>query len=569
MTRQETESLGWDELDVIIVSGDAFVDHPSFGSALLARWLIHHGYRTGIIAQPQSDEDYTRLGRPRLFWGVTSGNVDSMVANYTALKKPRSDDAYTPNGEGGKRPDRATIVYTQAIRRLFKGTTIVLGGIEASLRRVPHYDYWTEKVRNSILPETRADILVYGMGERQIIEIARRVDEERALDGIPGTVVSLLKDAAVEGLRLPTWEESKSPEGYLKLFQAFDNKFRQHTLIQDFAGRKLVHYPPQEPLSEDELDALYRLPFSRKPHVGYKGARIPAFEQIRHSVTAHRGCFGGCSFCALSYHQGRAIRSRSEQSILSEVRDMAGDADFKGTVTDIGGPTANMYGLSCKRGFPADCGRSSCLVPDVCPFLDTSHADYLKLLDRASKIPGIKHLFIASGVRFDLALRDRKFIAELAKRYTGGHLKLAPEHRSPNVLHRMNKPSNEPYDDFCRIFEVESKKSGKKQYVLPYLIAGHPGETLRDTIELALWLHKNNLRVRQIQQFTPTPMTRSTCMYFSGVDPATGEKVHVSRGREVRLMKALLQWYEPQNRKLVIEALRTAGRGDLVGVFTK
>ncbi len=561
------ESLGWNELDVIIVTGDAFIDHPAFGSALLARLLIADGYRTGVIAQPQTDEDYTRLGVPRLFFGVTSGNVDSMVANYTALKKPRSDDAYTPGGEGGKRPDRATTVYSQAIRRLFKDATIVLGGIEASLRRVPHYDYWSEKVRNSILPEARADILVYGMGERQILEIARRRRDDLELSDIPGTVISLPKDAIVEGVQLPTWEEAKSPEGYLKLFQIFDRNYRQHILFQDFAGRKLVHYPPQEPLETRELDELYKLPFSRKPHPSYKGARIPAFEQIQHSITAHRGCFGGCSFCALSYHQGRAIRSRSEQSIVSEVRDMAADDDFRGTITDIGGPTANMYGLSCKRGFPVDCGRASCLVPDVCPFLETGHDDYLRLLDKSTKVPGVNHLFIASGIRFDLALKDRQFIKELAKRYTGGHLKLAPEHRSENVLHYMNKPGNRPYDEFCIMFEEDSNKAGKKQYVLPYLIAGHPGESLRDTIELALWLKKNNLRIRQIQQFTPTPMTRSTCMYFTGVDPTTSQKVHIPKGREVRLMKALMQWYVPENRKLVIEALRSSGRGDLVSVF--
>ncbi len=569
MTRAEMNKLGWDALDVIIVSGDAYVDHPSFGAALLARWLIHHGFRTGIVAQPQNDADYTQLGQPRLFFGVTAGNVDSLVANYTAMRKPRSDDAYTPGNVGGKRPDRATIVYAQAIKRIFKDAPIVLGGIEASLRRIPHYDYWTEKVRNSILPEARADILVYGMGERAIIEIAQRIHNGTSLDGIPGTVVSLPSNGDIDGILLPTWEQSKSPEGYLKLFQEFDRHFKEHTLVQEFAGRKLVHYQPSEPLATEELDALYRLPFSHQPHPIYKGERIPAFEQIQHSITAHRGCFGGCNFCALAYHQGRAIRSRSSESIMEEIRNLAKEKHFRGTITDIGGPTANMYGLACKRGFPADCKRTSCLVPDVCPFLITDHREYMNLLNSAANIPGVKNLFIASGIRFDLALKDRRFIGELAKKYTGGHLKLAPEHRSTNVLKHMNKPGNKPYDAFCSVFEEQSRNAGKKQYVLPYLIAGHPGEELQDTVELALWLNRNNLHVRQIQQFTPTPMTRSTCMYFTGVDPSTNQKVHIPKGREIRLMKALLQWFLPENRKIVQEALKQAKRSDLIPVFLR
>jgi len=560
-TRLEAEALGWPELDVVLISGDAFVDHPSFGTAVIGRWLQSHGYRVGVIDQPAGDDDFLRLGAPRLFFGVSAGNIDSIVAHYTPTGKPRTDDAYTPGGMAGARPDRATIAYGQTLRRLFPTAPIVLGGIEASLRRLPHYDFQQQKIRNSVLFDSRADVIVYGMGERAIVDIARRLERGENLDDIPGTVCAVSEPAEPTPVLLPDYDAIRADLRALHL--AFEAHFRTRALYMPFAGRYLRHNPPAAPLSSQEMDAVYALPFTRRPHPRYDGQAIPAYTQIKDSITAHRGCFGGCRFCALAYHQGKTIQSRSEGSVLAEVTELTTQPDFRGTVSDIGGPTANMYGMRCKRDASEACTRRSCLWPDVCPHLDTSHAAVRRLLRLASEHPAVRHVFVASGIRFDLALRDPAYIDDIARGHTGGHLKLAPEHLAPRVLAAMGKPSAELYEKFCQKFEEASVKAGKRQYVLPYLMLGHPGETLADTVELALWLRARNIRVRQVQQFTPTPMTLSTCMYVTGRDFDSGAPIHVPQGRELRLMKALVQWFLPENAALVREALQQAGRMDV------
>ena len=556
---------GEPSFDIILVSGDAYIDHPAFGTAIIGRWLQAHGYRVGIIAQPDwhNPASFTRLGQPRLFFGVSAGNIDSIVAHYTPTGKPRSDDAYTPGGSSGARPDRATIVYSQMLRAAYPGTPIILGGIEASLRRLPHYDFMQQKVRNSVLFDSRADAIVYGMGERAILEVAQRLREGLPLDDIPGLVCAVSTPHEEQPVLLPTPEECRADLRALHL--VLEQHHRSRTLYMPFAGRWLRHNPPAAPLGTDEMDAVYALPFQRAPHPDYAGQPIPAFQQIRDSITSHRGCFGGCRFCALGYHQGKAIQSRSEASILAEVAQLAAGTGFRGTISDIGGPTANMYGMRCRQGIAATCPRASCLQPDICPHLDTSHRAVRHLLRQAAAHPAVRHLFVASGIRFDLALREPGYIDDIATNYTGGHLKLAPEHTVPRVLAAMGKPGSERYEQFCQRFEQASQRAGKQQYVLPYIMIGHPGETLHETVELALWLRQRGIRVRQVQQFTPTPMSLSTCMYATGRDFATGKPLHVPRGRELTLMKALVQWFLPQNHARVREALKLAGRPELTG----
>jgi len=568
-TKQEIQNLGWKQLDIIIITGDAYIDHPSFGAILIARVLEAKGYKVGIISQPdwKSESDFMKLGTPRLFFGISSGNMDSMINHFTAQKKLRSTDAYSPAGKAGLRPNRATIIYSQKVRSLFKNTPIVIGGIEASLRRIPHYDFWSDKVRNSILFDSRADLLVYGMGERAIIEIAEELDNGKNisdLQDIRGTVFSSKEDLGE--VKLQKFSTNNSKTEFLKYNKIFFESFNTKKISYPFAGKYLVHNLPAKPFSTKELDDVFNMPFTRKPHPSYSGKKITAFEQIKDSITSHRGCFGGCNFCAIGAHQGKTIQSRSQNSILQEVRRLSNENQFNGTISDIGGPTANMYGASCKLNIADTCKRRSCLFPEICPSLEYSAKNYKKILQKAGKVSNVNHVFISSGIRFDMALEDDEFIYQIADQHTKGLLKLAPEHKSDKVLTFMNKPSFNKYQKFGSIYGKMSRELGKKQYILPYIIVGHPGATLHDTIELAVYLRKNNIKLKQVQEFTPTPMTISTLMYYTGL-VLNAKKIHIAKGREIRLMKALIQWFEPRNKKLVIEALTNAKRKDLINFF--
>jgi len=568
VSKKEMDDLGWEQADIILVSGDAYVDHPSFAAAIIGRYLESLGYKVGIIAQPniQDDSDFTALGTPRLFFGITSGNMDSMVNHYTAQNKIRTDDAYSPDGLAGLRPNRAVMIYTQKIKTLFKKIPVVLGGIEASLRRIPHFDYWSNTVKNAVLVDCKADILVYGSGERPIGEIAERISKNQSLEGIGGTVI-LSKEKTADSVEIPAFDQVKNKESYFQMMKTFYQNYLNHPIVMPVTNRFLVHNPPSKPLSKEMMDKIYELPFMRLPHPVYKDKKIPAFEQIKASVTAHRGCFGGCHFCAIGLHQGKSIQSRSEKSILKEVDLLTSLPYFDGMISDIGGPSANMYGLSCKLNISTTCQRLSCLQPDICPHLDTNQTAYINLLNHARQHPKVRGVFIASGVRFDLALKDMNFTKTLINRYTGGHLKLAPEHVSDKVLRLMNKPRRQVYEQFCQIFKKLSAENQKSQYILPYLIVGHPGSDLNSALELAVYLKENNIRVRQIQEFTPTPMSISTLMYYTEMDFETGEKINVPKGREIRLQKALAQWFLPENKKYVYEALKELNRLDLLDFF--
>jgi uncharacterized radical SAM protein YgiQ len=567
-SKKELRQLGWKQLDVIIVTGDAYIDHPAFGAAIIGRYLLSKGFKVGIIAQPdwKKDQDFLALGEPRLFFGITAGNMDSMVNHYTARKKIRSSDAYSPQDIAGLRPNRASIVYTNKIKKLFKNIPVVLGGVEASLRRIPHYDYWSNKVRNSILFDSKADLLVYGMGERPILQVARALETDEIPQNIAGTVVTSKQIASESYHLLPEFHSKFGKQEFWQLHKDFLQNYRSKDIYMPFSGRYLKHNKPAESLKTNEMDEIYDLEFERDLHPQYKNTRITAFEQIKTSVTAHRGCFGGCSFCAIGQHQGKTISSRSEKSILAEVEKITKQKYFHKNISDIGGPTANMYGTYCKLGISETCTRKSCLIPDICSHLQTSQASYKKLLTKASKNEKVQNVFIGSGIRFDLALRDKDFIRQVAKSHTSGLLKLAPEHINNRVLQKMNKPKFKYYQKFLEQYMKHSRQFGKKQFVVPYIIVGHPGETLRDTIELAYYLKKNNIRLQQIQRFTPTPMTISTLMYYTGRD-LQNRKIYVPSGREIRLMKALVQWYKTKNRKLIREALQKAGRKDLTKFF--
>jgi len=570
-TNQELKALGWKQLDIIIVSGDAYVDHPSFGTAILGRHLESLGYKVGIIPQPdwRSDKDFLELGQPRLFFGVTAGNMDSMVNHYTAARKIRSEDAYSPDGKRDMRPDRATIIYTQRLKTLFKGIPIVIGGVEASLRRMPHYDYWSDKLRNSILLDSKADILIYGMAEKAVAEVADRLKNEedvKDLTDIPGTVVArnnFINDKAVV---LPEFSKYTDQNEYHEMFLKFLNNRNTKLILQKSAGRTIVHNPPADPLLPEDLDRLYSLPFKKLPHPRYKGKKISAYEQIKNSVTSHRGCFGGCNFCAIGFHQGKKIQSRSISSIKKEIAGLTKHPEFKGTVSDVGGPTANMYGLFCRLGIERECPRESCLQPDICPNLVRDHSSARKLLRESRKTPGVRHIFIGSGLRHDLLLDQDSYLQDLCEHHISGLLKLAPEHKSDNVLNYMNKPSFNLYEQFIEKYRKINLRAGKKQYVVPYIIVGHPGATWKDTIELAVFLKKNNIKLDQVQQFTPTPMSVSTMMYYTEMD-LEGNRINVPRGRDLRLQKALIQWYKPENSGSIKEALKKGGRSDLNGFF--
>jgi len=570
-TRAAMAARGWDELDVLFVTGDAYIDHPAFGVPLLARLLESEGYRVGILAQPdwRDPEALRSLGKPRLFAAVSAGAMDSMVCHYTAAKRLRHDDAYTPGGKAGARPNRAVIAYTAAIKGAFKGLPVVIGGIEASLRRLAHYDYWDNKVRRSVLVDSKADLLVYGMGERVLLEVARRAAQGHGAElwhGIPGTAY-LTSSCPADTLQLPSFEMvAADPDQFNQAFcQAFreNDPFHGRRLAQQHASRWLVVEPPAASLSEEELDGVYDLPFTRLPHPSYNEP-IPAYAQICFSLTSHRGCLGGCAFCAISQHQGRTIQSRSEASILGEVDRLCKHPGFKGTITDVGGPSANMYGLHCRRDVVKDpCRRESCLFPSICPQLAADSSRSVRLLRRIRQRSGVSHLYVASGVRYDLLDRQRDYFAELLEHHVGGLLKVAPESVCEGVTRRMRKPGRGALEGFLRFYWDSNRRLGKRRGIVPYFMAAHPGCTLNDMVETALFLKSQRLRVEQVQEFTPTPGTVATCMYYTGKDPFSGEPVYVPCSeQERRLQKALLLWHLPENRKDVRLALKLAGRED-------
>ncbi len=566
---REMKERGWNELDVLFISGDAYIDHPAFGSALLARLLESKGYRVGILAQPdwKNPAAFRTMGRPRLFAAISAGAMDSMVNHYTAAKKIRHNDAYTPGGISGKRPNRAVIAYTAAVKGAFKGLPTVIGGIEASLRRLAHYDYWSDKVRRSILIDSKADLLIYGMAETALLEITRRLDKGESLETlreIKGTAFTI-KTSLVDAIRLPSYEQvSKATEEYnqaFKLASEQENPFSAKVLVQPHGNANLIINPPALPLSEKELDQAYDLPFVRQPHPSYT-EKIPAFEQIRYSITSHRGCFGGCAFCAITHHQGKTIQSRSEKSILREIDQLSSQDDFRGTISDIGGPTANMYGLSCGNSkAEKSCQRPSCLYPDICKNLITADQPATKLLGKIRQIKTIKHTFIASGVRYDLLPEQQQYFSDLLQYHVGGLLKVAPESTSDKVTKVMRKPGAAIFTKFLEQFRQHSHELGLRQAVVPYLISSHPGCTLEDTIEIALYLKRHSLKVEQVQDFTPTPGSLSTCIYHTGKDPFSGKTIHVPRTtREKRLQKALLLYHQPEMRLDVLKALQICRR---------
>jgi len=549
MSRREMDQLGWDDLDILIVTGDAYVDHPAFGAALIGRWLVENGFRAGIIAQPAIDreEDITAMGRPRLFAGITAGAMDSMVAHYTAFRKKRHDDAYTPGGHSGLRPNRAVIVYANAVKRAFKGLPIVIGGVEASMRRAVHYDFWTDSIRRSILLDSKADLLIYGMAERAILETARKLkanegEEDPAsqiLRGIKGTVYRAKDENdlpdGVKQKKLSSYEEIlKDRKNLMTATLAIEQQVLQGEswLTQTSDKRAVVIAPPADPLSCAEIDKLYSMPFARAPHPSYKES-IPAEETTRFSITTHRGCVGGCSFCSLSFHQGRVVQSRSAESILSEVKSMTHDRRWRGRVSDVGGPTANMWGVSC-GGDRTKCVRTSCLFPSICGNLKVDQSALIQLLDDVASIKGVRSVRVASGIRHDLALKCPDYISAIVRKYTGGQLKLAPEHFSKGVLKLMRKPDFSAFEKFLDTFGKLSNSRGKKQYIIPYLLSAFPGCTLNDMKDLSGWLAKRGWKPQQVQCFMPTPGTVATAMYCSGIGPDEKE-IYVARSDADRL----------------------------------
>jgi len=654
MSRAEMEQLGWDSCDIIIVTGDAYVDHPSFGMAVIGRTLEAQGFRVGIIAQPDwnSADAFKALGKPNLFFGVAAGNMDSMINRYTADRKIRSDDAYTPGGEGGKRPDRATLVYTQRCQEAFKDVPIAIGGIEASLRRIAHYDYWQDKVRRSILVDSKADLLVYGNAERAIVEIAHRLARREPIESLtdvrgtafmrrtngptaegwfeldstevdrPGRIDELIspyqeikqettcasndEPAAPKPItihktgritmpprdhtvvRLPAYEKVKSdPVLYAhanRVLHLETNPGNARALVQRHGERDLWINPPPIPLTTPEMDHVFDLPYARSPHPSYAdetgshdgATKIPAWEMIRFSVNIMRGCFGGCTFCSITEHEGRIIQSRSEDSVIREIEEMRDKVKgFTGIVSDLGGPTANMYRIGCKSPeIEAACRKPSCVYPGICPNLNTSHDPLIKMYRRARALPGVKKILIGSGLRYDLAVQSPEYVKELVTHHVGGYLKIAPEHTENGPLSKMMKPGIGSYDRFKQMFEAASAAAGKKQYLIPYFIAAHPGTSDEDMMNLAVWLKKNGFRADQVQTFYPSPMATATAMYHSGLNPlkgisrdeARGEKVDIVRGeRRRRLHKAFLRYHDANNWPLLREALKAMGRADLIG----
>jgi uncharacterized radical SAM protein YgiQ len=645
MSRVEMDTLGWDSCDIILVTGDAYIDHPSFGMALIGRLLEAQGFRVGIVCQPDwnSAADFRKLGKPNLFFGVTAGNMDSMVNRYTSDRKIRSDDAYTPNAEANKRPDRAVTVYAQRCREAYPGSNVVIGSIEASLRRIAHYDYWSDKVRRSVLPDSKADLLVFGNAERAIVELAHRlakgekISEIRDLRGTaimvptgwlpseaweavdstsvdtPGPLVKHADPYAMENgpnspstatapgehavrivsraerlaalkdkrahtvVRLPSYEQvSNDPVLYAHASRTFhleSNPGNARALVQAHGERDVWLNPPPIPLTTEELDQVYELPYARRPHPAYGEAKIPAWEMIRFSVNIMRGCFGGCTFCSITEHEGRIIQSRSEDSVIREIEEMRDKTPgFTGIVSDLGGPTANMYHLKCKdEKIESACRRLSCVYPDICENLGTDHAPLISLYRKARSLKGVKKVLIGSGLRYDLAVRSPEYIKELVTHHVGGYLKIAPEHTEEGPLSKMMKPGMGAYDRFKQLFDRFSREAGKEQYLIPYFIAAHPGTKDEDMMNLALWLKKNNFRLDQVQTFLPTPMALATTMYHTERNPLkklsrTSEQVGTVRnGRQRKLHKAFLRYHDPANWPLLREALKEMGRADLIG----
>jgi uncharacterized radical SAM protein YgiQ len=592
--RADLDARGAGELDVIIVSGDAYVDHPAFGPPLIARFLEGRGFKVGILPQPdwRSPEPFRALGRPRLFFGVSAGNMDSMLNRLTAQKKNRGEDQYSPGGKRGLRPDRATIVYANRVREAFPDVPIILGGIEASLRRIAHYDYWSDTVRRSILLDAKADLLIYGMGEHPVWEVARRLaagEPIARIRDVRGTAVPVSKaeaetlaaspsEAVADGrvVLLPSYAEVKEDRRKYALASRFlhyeTNPKNARPLLQrdrfDLGG--VWFNPPALPLETEEMDALYDLPFNRAPHPMYKDAPVPAFETVKSSLVIMRGCFGGCTFCSITEHEGRVIQNRSSASVLRELRALRRQEGFSGVVSDLGGPTANMYQMRCEDDrYESRCRRLSCVHPRVCEHLKTDHGPLLELMRAVRAEPGVRHVHIASGVRTDLVVegqRGEEYLAELTRHHVGGQLSVAPEHVSEETLRLMKKPPIDSYDRFAEQFRCASEAAGKEQYLIPYFISGHPGSTLDDMIEQALYLKRKGYRPRQVQDFIPTPMSLAATMYHTGIDPLSMKPVYTAKGlREKRLQKALLLYWDEAQHDLVREALTRARRTDLIG----
>jgi uncharacterized radical SAM protein YgiQ len=627
MTPQEVAARGWDCVDVVFVTGDAYVDHPSFAMALLGRLLESEGFRVAILSQPDWHccDAWKIFARPRLCFAISAGNMDSMLNHYTANRKVRNDDAYSPDGQIHKRPDRATLAYCQRAREAYKGVPVIAGGVEASLRRLAHYDYWSDKVRRSIILDAKADLIVFGMGERPLLEIVKRLDAGQTIDqlrDIRGVAYRLGANevgsgqwavdsgqcavggeqclaATQRGAEVPLICQRETASGFNQnssfiihhssfvLLPSFEkvstdktafaemtrlifhetNPYNARRLVQFHGREAVVVNPPAWPLTEEEMDRIYDLPFTRRPHPNYGNRRIPAFEVVKDSIQIVRGCFGGCAFCSITAHEGRIIQSRGEKSILAEIRRMAEDPHFKGVISDLGGPTANTYKMNCSRPEVREkCRRQSCLYPVICPLLDADHAPIIRLMKAACKENGVKQVFIASGIRTDLALQSPKYIDEVAKHHTGGLLKVAPEHTEAEVLELMRKPPIEQFEAFAKEFRRASAASAKEQYLTPYFIAGHPGSDLKAMIRLALYLKRHGIKPDKVQDFIPGPMDVASCMYYTGLDPMTGKPVYVPRAsRERRMQKALLHFFKPENHNDVKAALIEAGRTDLIG----
>ena len=577
MSPAEMKERGWDGVDVVFVTGDAYVDHPSFAMGILGRVLEAAGFRVGIVSQPdwESCEDWRRFGRPRLFFAISAGNMDSMINHYTANRKVRNDDAYSPGGRIGMRPDRATLAYCQRAREAYKGVPVIAGGVEASLRRLGHYDFWSDKVRRSILLDCKADLLAFGMGEDAIVEIARRLDageSVRDLRDMRGVAYALGASETLpdDALELPSFEQiSTNKRAFAeatRVIHSETNPFNARRVVQRHDKQAVVCNRPPLPISTEAMDGIYGLPYTRRPHPIYTET-IPAFAMIQDSITIMRGCFGGCTFCSITTHQGRIIQSRSQESVLHEVRMMAADPRFKGVVSDIGGPTANMYQMRCtKPEVEAICRRQSCVHPTICKLLGTDHEPLVELMKEARETKGIKKVLVASGIRMDLARRSPRYMRDLTRHHVGGHLKVAPEHTDPGVLARMRKPCNDDFEKFATSFSEESAKAGKKQYLVPYFIASHPGSDLDAMIDLAVFLKRNGYKPDQVQDFIPAPFDVATAMYYTGIDPFTKKPVHVARHlRDRKLQRALMQFFKPENYVEVRKALLKAGRRDLIG----
>jgi uncharacterized radical SAM protein YgiQ len=577
MSRAEAEARGWSEIDVVFITGDAYIDHPSFAMALLGRVLEAAGYRIGIVSQPdwQSCEDWKRFGRPRLFYAISAGNMDSMINHYTANRKVRNADAYSPGGRIGLRPDRATLSYCQRAREAYRGVPVIAGGVEASLRRLAHYDYWSDKVRRSILLDAKADLVAFGMGEETILEIARRLDAGQTvqdLRDLRGIAYSLGASGKVpaDALELPSFDDVATDKPAFaeatKIIHNETNPWNARRLVQRHGTQAVVANPPCIPISQAAMDAIYDLPFTRKPHPSYTES-IPAHDMIKDSVTIMRGCFGGCTFCSITTHQGRTIQSRSKDSILREIDRMATDPDFKGIISDIGGPTANMYEMKCTRPeIEERCRRQSCVHPTICKLLGTDHGPLVELMREAREKPGIRRVMVASGIRMDLARRSPEYMRELTRHHVGGLLKVAPEHSDAGVLELMRKPATDDFEKFTETFLDESEKAGKTQHIVPYFIASHPGSDLDAMIDLAVFLKRNGYRPDQVQDFIPAPFDVATAMYHTGINPFTKEPVFVAKHlRDRKLQRALMQFFKPENYFEVRKALEQAGRQDLIG----